>query len=76
MQRRKEVPPAQQLEGLRAARDRYAALADRIRNTAPEPGESPQMHEKREQDARRAAAAYENSIQTQSALIPGGRKPG
>ena len=74
MQRRKEVPPALQLEGLRKARDHYAALADEIHNAVLEPGESPVLRKKREQDARRVAAAYENSFNTQNALIPGGRK--
>ena len=32
------------------------------------------MRAKREQDARRVAAAYENSFNTQNALIPGTRK--
>jgi hypothetical protein len=71
MQRRKEVPPALQLENLRKARDSYTALADRIRDTALEPGETWAMREMREQDARRVAAAYENSFNTQNALLPG-----
>jgi hypothetical protein len=75
MQRRKEVPPALQLEGLRKARDTYAALADQIRDAAPEPGETPASHRKREQNARRVAAAYENSFNTQHALLNGGRIP-
>ena len=74
MRRSKEVSPALQLENLRKARDSYTALADQIRNTALEPGETFAMREKREQDARRVAAAYENSFNTQNALIPGTRK--
>jgi hypothetical protein len=74
MQRRKEVPPAVQLEGLRKARDYYVALADQIRDAALESGETPASHRKREQDARRVAAAYENSFNTQNALLNGGRK--
>ena len=65
----KRSPPALQLEGLRKARDSYTALADRIRDTALEPGETPAMREKREQDARRVAAAYENSFNTQNAFF-------
>ena len=74
MQRRKEVPPAIQLEGLRKARDYYAALADQIHDATLESWETPATHQKREQDARRVAAAYENSFNTQNALLNGGRK--
>ncbi|HEX4534558.1 MAG TPA: hypothetical protein VH000_10035 [Rhizomicrobium sp.] len=56
---------------MRKARDSYTALADQIRNSALEPGETPAMRKKREQHARRVAAAYENSFNTQNALLPG-----
>lgn len=67
---RKEVPPAQQLESLRKARDHYNALADRIHNTSPEAGESRAQHWAREKNARRVAAAYGNSVIIQQALLP------
>jgi hypothetical protein len=69
MQDRKEVPPAQQLEGLRKARDHYNALADQIRNTLPGSGETAQDHRAREHHARKIAAAYDNSFNTQNALL-------
>ena len=72
MESRKEVPPAQQLEGLRKARDHYNALAERIHNTPPESGESHAEHWAREKNARRVAAAYSNSVIIQQALL--GRK--
>ena len=74
MQRRTEVPPAQQLESLRKARDHYNALADQLHNAKPEPPETVEMLRAREQDARRVAAAYENSVNTQQALLGDGRK--
>jgi hypothetical protein len=70
MESRKEVPPAQQLEGLRKARDHYSALADQIHNSPPELGESRAEHWAREKNARRVAAAYDNSVVTQKALLP------
>ncbi|MEP6831308.1 MAG: hypothetical protein ABI963_13280 [Rhizomicrobium sp.] len=69
MQQRKEVPPAQQLESLRKARDHYSELADQIRNTAPDKNESASQHQAREQNARRVAAAYGNSFDIQNALL-------
>jgi hypothetical protein len=74
MERRIEVPPAVQLEGLRKARDYYNALAEEIHRSAPAPSESQAEHRKREQDARRVAAAYENSFNIQNELLGGGRK--
>lgn len=74
MEHRIEVPPAQQLEGLRKARDHYNALADEIHNAPLAPSESQADHGKREQDARRVAAAYENSFNIQNELLGGGRK--
>ena len=70
MEFRKEVPPTQQLEGLRKARDHYNALADRIHNSPPESGESRADHWAREKNARRVAAAYGNSVEIQQALLP------
>jgi len=70
MESRKEVPPTQQLESLRKARDHYSALADQIHNTVPEAGESRAQHWAREKDARRVAAAYDNSVSIQQALLP------
>lgn len=69
MDQRHEVPQAEQLEGLRKARDHYNALADHIRGSALEPSESLAAHRAREQNARRVAAAYENSFNIQSALV-------
>ena len=71
---RKETPPAEQLESLRKARDYYSALADEICNSPPAPSETKAEHGKREQDARRVAAAYENSFNNQNALLGVGRK--
>jgi cysteinyl-tRNA synthetase len=73
MQQRKEVPPGQQLESLRKARDHYNQLADQIRNAAPDKNESTEDRQAREQNARRVAAAYENSFNIQNALL-GGQK--
>lgn len=69
MSRRREVPPAQQLEGLRQARDFYSALAEQIRNSPPAEGETDEAHRAREQSARRVAAAYENSFNIQHSLL-------
>lgn len=69
MGRQPELSPAEQLEGLRKARDYYTALADRIHETALAPSESQESHRAREQEARRLAAAYGNSFDIQSALI-------
>ena len=70
MESRKEVPPTQQLEGLRKARDHYSALADQIHGTPPASGESRAQHWAREKHARRVAAAYGNSVSIQQALLP------
>lgn len=75
MEDRKEVPPVQQLEGLRKARDHYSALADEIHNTLPGSGETDQDHQARERHARKIAAAYDNSVNTQSALLSGSKGP-
>jgi hypothetical protein len=74
MDQRHEVPQAEQLEGLRKARDHYNALADHIRGSALEPSESWATHQAREQNARRVAAAYEKSFNIQNALIKGDHK--
>lgn len=74
MGRIREIPPAEQLEGLRRARDHYRALAECIHNTAREPNESLESHWTREREARRLAAAYDNSFKIQSALIAPRRK--
>jgi len=71
MQGRHEVPPAQQLESLRQARDFYNALADQLHNSPPQDGETEEAHLAREQDARRVAAAYENSFNIQLSLLKG-----
>jgi hypothetical protein len=72
MGRKREVPAAEQLEGLRKARDHYLALADHIHN-AREPSESQESRWVHEREARRLAAAYDNSFKIQSALIRPGR---
>jgi hypothetical protein len=69
MSRRREVPPAQQLESLRQARDFYSALAEQLRNSPPAEGETEETRLAREQNARRVAAAYENSFNIQHALL-------
>jgi hypothetical protein len=58
---RKETTPSEQLWELRKARDRYNALADRLRDGS----ELTLVDEKseREREARRIAAAYEKSIE-------------
>jgi hypothetical protein len=72
MGRKREVPASEQLESLRKARDHYLALADHIRGAAREAAESPEHHWAREREARRVAAAYDNSFKIQSALIKTG----
>ncbi|HEY2836824.1 MAG TPA: hypothetical protein VGI89_09660 [Rhizomicrobium sp.] len=69
MGRKREVPAAEQLDGLRKARDHYLALADQIHNAAREPSESQEIRWGNEREARRLAAAYDNSFNIQSALI-------
>ena len=59
---RKEIPPSQQLLGLRKARDRYQALADQVRDDV-DLLQQPEQKLARERDARRIAHAYEKSIQ-------------
>jgi len=59
---RKEIPPSEQLLGLRKARDRYQALADQVRDDV-DLLQQPAQKLAREQDARRIAHAYEKSIQ-------------
>jgi hypothetical protein len=58
---RKESTPSEQLWELRKARDRYNALADRLRD-GPELALADEKLE-REREARRFAAAYEKSIE-------------
>jgi hypothetical protein len=70
MGRKREAPAAEQLESLRQARDHYLALADQLRGAAREAAESPESQGERE--ARRVAAAYDNSFKIQSALIKTG----
>jgi hypothetical protein len=69
MRRRQEVPPNQELEDLRKARDRYSALADQLLNATPQPPDTREMLHARALDARRVAAAYENSFNIQNALL-------
>ena len=59
---RKEIPPSEQLWGLRKARDRYRALADQVRDDV-DFLQQPEEKLARERDARRIANAYEKSIQ-------------
>jgi hypothetical protein len=59
---RKEIPPSEQLLGLRKARDRYQALADQVRDDI-DILQQPDEKLARERDARRIAHAYEKSIQ-------------
>jgi hypothetical protein len=59
---RKEIPPGEQLLGLRKARDRYQALADQVRDDI-DLLQRPEEKLTRERDARRIAQAYEKSIQ-------------
>ena len=74
MARTPELSPAEQLEGLRQARDHYQALAERIHETAPAPTESKESHRAREREARRLAAAYGNSFDIQNALVAPDRR--
>ena len=73
MGRKREVSAAEQLEGLRKARDHYLALADQI-HEAREPDVSQSTRWANEREARRLAAAYDNSFKIQSALIKPGRE--
>lgn len=66
---RREVPPAEQLENLRRARDHYYALADRIRDGEANSSETSEERLARERDARRIAAAYDKSFNIQKAMI-------
>ena len=59
---RKEIPPSEQLWGLRKARDRYVALADQLRDDV-DLLQRPEEKLARERDARRIAQAYEKSIE-------------
>ncbi|MGZ5920439.1 MAG: hypothetical protein ACXWLT_01590 [Rhizomicrobium sp.] len=59
---RKEIPPSEQLLGLRKARDRYQSLADQVRDDV-DLLQQPAQKLARERDARRIAHAYEKSIQ-------------
>ena len=59
---RKEIPPSEQLWGLRKARDRYVALADQLRDDI-DLLQRPEEKLARERDARRIALAYEKSIE-------------
>jgi hypothetical protein len=59
---RKEIPPSEQLWGLRKARDRYVALADQLRDDI-DLLQRPEEKLARERDARRIAQAYEKSIE-------------
>ena len=61
MGRKQEVPAAEQLESLRKARDHYLALADHIHNSH-EPAVSQTIRWANEREARRLAAAYDNSF--------------
>jgi len=74
MLHRIEISPTQQLEGLRKARDYYVALADAIHSSPPDPSEPEAEHMKREQEARRIAAAYQKSFNIQNVLLGGGRE--
>ncbi|MES2293967.1 MAG: energy transducer TonB [Pseudomonadota bacterium] len=61
VQGRIEPTPAEQLKELRKARDRYAALAERLHDGA-DPGLDPEEALAKERDARRILHAYEKSI--------------
>lgn len=56
-----ETTPAEQLAALCEARDRYKALADRLRDGADATG-GPEEKSRAERDARRIANAYEKTI--------------
>ncbi|MEP6829439.1 MAG: hypothetical protein ABI963_03805, partial [Rhizomicrobium sp.] len=58
---RREMTSAEQLAGLREARDRYNALADKFRDEG-DPLVVMEEKLKHERDARRIANAYEKSI--------------
>lgn len=73
VQGRIEVTPEEQLQGLRDARDRYAALADRLRDSA-EPEGDLQKKLELERDARRIANAYEKSLANSMARTAGMRQ--
>lgn len=72
MGRKREIPAGEQLESLRKARDHYLALADQIHN-AREPTVTQATRWAHEREARRLAAAYDNSFRIQCALIKPGR---
>jgi TonB family protein len=59
--RRIELTPAQQLKGLRETRDRYAALAESLRESG-DPRLDHDLQVAKERDALRIAHAYEKSI--------------
>ena len=67
--RKPEVPPAEQLEGLRKARDHYSELADNIRDGSSDSSETSEQRRAGESAARRIAAAYENSFNNLKAVI-------
>ena len=73
VQGRIEVTPEEQLQGLREARDRYVALADRLRDGA-DIQEIPEKKLELERDARRIANAYEKSIANSIARTAGARQ--
>lgn len=58
---RKEIPPSEQLWGLRHARDHYQALADKLKDDPDFEG-TPGEKRERELEARRIAGAYEKSV--------------
>ena len=60
-QGRIEPTPTEQLAELRRARDRYNALADRLRDD-PDLLQNPEEKQEHERDARRIASAYDKSI--------------
>ena len=73
VQGRIEVTPEEQLQGLREARDRYVALADRLRDGTDDL-ENPEKRLELERDARRIANAYEKSITNSIARTAGARQ--
>jgi hypothetical protein len=58
---RQEIPPSEQLWALRHARDRYQALAERLKDDPDFEGSSEERRV-RESEARRIAGAYEKSV--------------
>ena len=66
---RQEETPAEQLEGLRTARDYYAALAEQIQNNGRNPSETLEDWAARERKARRFASAYEKSFDIQNRMM-------